>query len=223
VPSLDSVAHPVRLRIVRRLAEGGPASLTELAAAAGVHENTARAHVAALEAGGLIVSERRPLDRPGRPGVNYRLADQTVLAPSGLALLLGAALARAGPRPEELRRTGHDWGRYLSGRPGRHDPAEKLPEVLDQLALRGELVDDAVELRHCPCKAIAPQRPELLACLAEGVIDGVLAACEIGRAVAGAAHDPDSQRCRIELAAVASDARVTPRRGSRAGRRRAAG
>jgi predicted ArsR family transcriptional regulator len=73
-----------------------------------VHENPARAHVAALEAGGLIVSERRPLDRPGRPGVNYRLADQTVLAPSGLALLLGAALARAGPRPEELRRTGHD-------------------------------------------------------------------------------------------------------------------
>src|SRR5215213_7378242 len=110
--ALESVAHPVRLRIVQRLAELGPASLAELADAAGVHENTARTHVAALEAGGLIAAERRPLDRPGRPGVNYRLADETVLAPSGVARLLGAALARAGPDSEQLRGTGRDWGRY---------------------------------------------------------------------------------------------------------------
>src|SRR5215208_442281 len=101
--ALESVAHPIRLSVIRRLADGGPASLTELAAAAGVHENTVRSHVAVLETGGVIVSEPRPLDRPGRPGVNYRLADEALLAPSGLAQLLGAALARSGPRPEQLR------------------------------------------------------------------------------------------------------------------------
>ena len=47
---LDAVADPVRLRIVRHLAENGSATLSELAEAAGVHLNTIRAHVAALSA-----------------------------------------------------------------------------------------------------------------------------------------------------------------------------
>src|SRR5215204_1628855 len=132
--ALESVAHPVRLRIVRRLADGA------------------------------------------------------LLAPSGLAQLLGAALARAGPDREQLRGTWRDWGRYLSGRPGRHDVATKLAEVLDHLGIGVQLTGATVELRNCPCRTIAPDRPGLLACLTEGVVDGVLAACQAGQSIGAAAH-----------------------------------
>jgi predicted ArsR family transcriptional regulator len=176
-----------------------------------VHENTVRSHIAALETGGVIVSERRPLDRPGRPGVNYRLADETLLAPSALAQLLGAALARAGASSDELRRTGRDWGRYLSGRPGRHDIAIKLPEVLAQLGFSCEVTSDRVELRNCPCKALVPQQPALIAALADGIVEGVLEACESDRGVSAAAHDPEARRCRFQLTELADKApRLAP-------------
>ena len=196
---LDAVAHPVRLRIVRHLSDHGPASLSELAQAAGVHENTARSHVTALQEGGVISTERRPLDRPGRPGVNYRLVEALLIAPTPLAQLRAAALDRAGPDATQLRATGRDWGRYLAGRPGSHEIETKLPEVLEQVGYRCELRDDAVELSGCPCKSVLPGQPRLICCLAEGVVDGALAATSSKRRVASAQHDPEARHCRLEL------------------------
>ncbi len=196
---LDAVAHPIRLRIVRHLTDAGPASLSELARAAGVHENTARTHVAALEDGGLVVSERRPLDRPGRPGINYRLVENELPAPSQLAQLLGAALDRAGPRSDELRATGRDWGRYLVGRPEAHDVEAKIEEVLDQVGFRARMHDGAVELSGCPCASILPGNPELVCCLAEGVIEGVLEACGAPQRVGPSEHEPQKRSCHIVL------------------------
>jgi DNA-binding transcriptional ArsR family regulator len=132
---IDALAHPVRLRIVRHLSDHERASLGELARAADVHENTARTHLTALQDAGLITAERRPLDRPGRPGVNYRLVNAHLVAPTQLAQLLGVALDRAGPSDDELRATGRDWGRYLAGRPGPHEIKTKIPEVLEQIGL----------------------------------------------------------------------------------------
>lgn len=212
--AIDAVANPVRLRIVRHLSDSGPASLSELAHAAGVHENTARNHVVALEEGGLITSERRPLDRPGRPGINYRLVDTAAMAPSQLAQLLGAALDRAGPSHEELRETGRDWGRYLVGRPESHDITSKLPEVLEQIGFTGRVRDEAVELSGCPCAGILSSHPGLVCCLAEGVIDGALAASGSPKRVGAAQHDPQKRECRIELVMVDGDG-PTSDRGSR--------
>jgi predicted ArsR family transcriptional regulator len=203
--ALDAVAHPIRLRIVRHLADSGPSSLTELAQAAGVHENTARPHVIALEEGGLVTSERRPLDRPGRPGINYRLVDTAVMAPTQLSQLLAAALDRAGPQAEELRETGRDWGRYLVGRPETHDITAKLPEVLEQIGFRARVRDGAVELSGCPCSSILSSRPGLVCCLAEGVIDGALAASGSSQRVGDAEHNPPERQCRIELVHVGGD------------------
>jgi predicted ArsR family transcriptional regulator len=197
---LDALAHPVRLRIVRHLSDHGPASLGELAKAADVHENTARTHIAALQDGGVISAERRPLDRPGRPGVNYRLVDAHLIVPTPLAQLLAAALDRAGPDPEQLRATGRDWGRYLAGPPGSHDVEEKLPEVLEHVGYRCTVRGNAVELSGCPCKSVLPGRPRLICALAEGVVDGALAATSSQRHVASAEHDPDARRSRLELA-----------------------
>ena len=67
---LDAVADPVRLRIVRHLADGGSATLAELADVAGVHLNTIRAHVAALEEADVLHSAQKPASGPGRAGAS---------------------------------------------------------------------------------------------------------------------------------------------------------
>src|SRR5436190_18967828 len=120
---LDAVADPVRLRIARRLAERGPASLPELAESADVHPNTARAHLEALRAAGVvsIESEHRPR---GRPRTRYALTPGWTPADGGfrgLAEVLSAALVRSGVSERELHDLGVEWGRYLLGRPGEKD------------------------------------------------------------------------------------------------------
>src|SRR3954451_15164949 len=72
---LGAVADPVRLRIVRHLADAGSATLTELADAAGVHLNTIRTHVAALERAEVLVGTQQAPSGPGRPAAAYRLVD----------------------------------------------------------------------------------------------------------------------------------------------------
>src|SRR3954452_24680110 len=118
---LDAVADPVRLRLVRHLAEHGSGTLNELSEAAGVHLNTIRVHVAALEEAGVLESEQQAASGPGRPASEYRLVDGWGLSSTDfleLAGLLAAALVRGHPDRTSLREAGVDWGRYLVGGPG---------------------------------------------------------------------------------------------------------
>src|SRR5215207_8976502 len=66
--ALQAVGHPVRLRLLRRLAGDENASVSELAEAAGVHENTVRAHVAVLEEAGQVGPESSTGSRPKATG-----------------------------------------------------------------------------------------------------------------------------------------------------------
>ena len=53
--ALEAVADPVRLRIVRHLAARGTASVAELSRVIGIHPNTARTHLAALEDADVVL------------------------------------------------------------------------------------------------------------------------------------------------------------------------
>ena len=111
---VDAVADPVRARLVRRLASSSPASLEDLAKAAGVHPNTARAHLSALEADGFVERRPQPTDRPGRPRTVFSLREDWTVPDDGflaMAELLGAALGATRPDPRALRRLGARWGR----------------------------------------------------------------------------------------------------------------
>jgi predicted ArsR family transcriptional regulator len=217
--ALEAVGHPVRLRILDRLGIG-PAAITELAEAAGVHENTARAHLAALEDGGLVAAEPRPASGPGRPGVQYRLTgdgervDQDFL---GLAELLAAVISRSGATVPQLREIGQEWGRYLVGRPGRWDLAERVPAVLRRLGFEATVENDEVHLTNCPCPIVSADRPELVCALASGVLDGVLAAAGHERRIADEVHDPAARDCRIVLV----EGRPSSPAAKKAGRRKA--
>jgi predicted ArsR family transcriptional regulator len=202
--ALNAVGHPVRLRVLERLADG-PASVSELAEAAGAHENTVRVHVGALEDAGLIASEPRPAAGPGRPGIQYRLTASGERLDNdfmGLAELLASAVGRAGLSREQLRDIGRDWGRYLVGRPGQYPLRERAPEILRGLGYQADVDDDAVRLTGCPCPLIASDRPDLICELVTGVLEGVLGAIGAPLRIAANEHDPVRRDCRITLVAI---------------------
>jgi len=202
---LDAVADPVRLRIVRHLANQDTATLGELADAAAVHVNTIRAHVAALEEAGVLASTQKPATGPGRPPTEYRLADGWGLSSTDfleLAGLLAAALVRNHPDPATLRDTGADWGRWLAGRPGRRDVAEELPLALERLGFHPTVDGDAIRMAGCPCAVVSPDHPEVVCGLATGLVEGVLAASGSTLRVGEHEAHPEDRRCTLRLTRV---------------------
>ena len=201
-PQLDLVADPVRLQIVRRLSEGGPATLSELAAAADVHVNTARPHVSALERAGVLVrSTEEPVGR-GRPAHRYGLSEHWRLPGNdlhGLAELLAGLLARLGPANDDIESFGRDWGRFLLGRPGDHDLHRDLPPILERLGFHARMRGDELQLSSCPCPLVSPQCPQLLCGLAVAVVDGLADAAGSSLRVGAASHDPARRRCSATL------------------------
>ena len=199
--NIDTIADPTRLQIVRRLSEG-PASLTELADAAGVHLNTARTHVTALEAAGLLVAEQQPAGGRGRPPLRYRLDDDYTLPTTdfrGLAELLAVAVARSGQDPAELRRLGSDWGRYLAGRPGHRRSSAPCPQRWSDWASRPAWRTASCCSTACPCRLVLPDQPELLCGLAMAVAEGVLAGSGTRARLTGVAHDPVARHCKATI------------------------
>jgi predicted ArsR family transcriptional regulator len=202
---LDAVADPVRLRIVRHLADTGSATLSELADAAGVHLNTVRAHVAALEQADVLVGEQQAASGPGRPASEYRLVDGWGLSSTDfleMAGLLAAALVRNHPDRATLRETGADWGRWLVGRPGHRDVAEQLPRALERLGFQATVEGDVIRVCGCPCAVVSPDHPEVVCGLATGLVEGVLAAS--GSTLRVGEHDahPEDRRCTLRLTQV---------------------
>jgi predicted ArsR family transcriptional regulator len=202
---LDAVADPVRLRIVRHLADGGSATLAELADVAGVHLNTIRAHVAALEAEDVLRSAQQAASGPGRPAVEYSLVDGWGLSSTDfleLAGLLAAALVRNNPDREALLATGADWGRYLAGRPGHRDAAAEMPRVLERFGFHTAFSADRLEISGCPCAVVSPDHPEVVCALATGLVEGVLAASGSDLRVSEHDNHPERRRCTLRLTRV---------------------
>jgi predicted ArsR family transcriptional regulator len=199
---MSGIWHPVRRQIVDRAAES-PATLPELAQAAGIHLNTARAHVTALEAAGALKAETAPPAGRGRPPVRYRLADDFTLPTSdfrGLAELLAVAVIRSDQSPQELHRVGEDWGRYLAGRPGAQELERVLPAALERLGFDARLDGKELVLSACPCRIVAPDQPQLVCNLVIAVAEGVLAGCGSSLRVVARDHHPDERHCVAVLA-----------------------
>lgn len=199
---LDAIADPVRVRIVRHLEEYAGANLSDLAAAAEVHPNTVRLHLAALEDAGVLHAEPGESHARGRPPLRYRLADDWVQPASdfrGMAEVLAAALCRSGATQGDVHAVGFEWGRYLLGRPGEHEPRRDLPRALESIGFDAKVDGDQLTLSACPCRLVLPHRPEMICELAVAVADGVLAGSGSGLAVAERTHDPEARRCSARL------------------------
>ena len=215
-PALEVVADPTLLRLLRALAEHEDPALADLAAAAGIHPNTARPRMRELERAGVVERLSGAARGRGRPAVRYRIAEGWRLPTTdflGLAELLAALVLRADIADEQLDALGRDWGRYLVGRPGLHEPARALASSMAQLGFDAEVAPTRVVMRACPCPLVMPEQPHVLCRLATATIGGVLEAAGSEVRPADADHDPARRVCTVRLRGGSGD-RVRPKRGA---------
>ena len=205
----ELIADPVRLQIVRRLASAAPASLQELADAADVHINTARAHVSALEDAGAIVSRPRPRAGRGKQSLEYELAEGWSLGSDDfrpVAEMLATGFAQQGIPSEVRVELGRAWGRYVVGRPGVRDPPDEVVRALEWFGAIPQIEDDRLELTGCLCPLVSPGEPRVVCDLVAGLVDGVLEASGSPLTVAERHHDHDARHCQIMLRKSSSQA-----------------
>ncbi|MEO8510829.1 MAG: helix-turn-helix domain-containing protein [Chloroflexota bacterium] len=182
------LGDPTRLLIVEALT-AGPRLMSELVRLAGVHRNTVRAHLARLEAVGIVERERSTPVGPGRPADRYLLrralapaaAEQRLLVQSLVRLVSRAYDAGAVTLAED---EGERIGRQLVPEDGAVSAKEALAGVtaiLRELAFAPELSEEPgvtrIALHHCPF-AVSPDDPRggIVCAFHLGLIRGVLGA-----------------------------------------------
>jgi len=202
---LEAISDPVRLAIVRHLGQAGPSTLAQIVGGAGVHRNTVRHHVAALEEAGVI--EPGEVERPGRgrPRKLYRLRGSWTLPTTdfrGLAEVLAQLVRVLKPSPAAIRKIGHAWGRYFRGRPGERSLEKDLPPVLERLGFLAEVDGREIRVSGCPCPLVLPEDPAIVCKLMTAVVEGYLQAGVsegAAPAVRGVHHDPQRRACTLRL------------------------
>jgi predicted ArsR family transcriptional regulator len=167
-----------------------PLGASEIAGQAGIHPNTARFHLSALVADGVIERIAEEPCGPGRPRAVYRARPgmarggerrYRMLAEILLGGLTGTAAGRAAAD------AGRAWGEHLIGRAAPFEQvsgAEAVSRVLvllDELAFAPETVTGAdklparVRLRHCPFLELAEHHRDIICPLHLGLIQGAFA------------------------------------------------
>ena len=183
-------------------------TLAALADESGLHVNTVRGHLEALEQRGLVERwSARPRGR-GRPASLYRAvepADHSEYA--GLATALAATIHRTSDHPHDDAVTaGEGWGRDLArARAGRQATAKaargQVVDLLDDLGFAPEpdRRNAVVRLTRCPLLDAAHRYPDVVCGVHLGLVRAALD--EYGADSAGADLFPFSEpgACRLRL------------------------
>lgn len=152
---------PTRAEVLGELRSSGTAlPVTTIAAAVGLHPNSARFHLDALVDQGLVERADEQRDRPGRPKALYRAAPHQLSqadALQGVARALVRYLGRLdGGRGEQAEAAGQLWGEELAAAAPTVPPLERVMSTLDALGYRprpGES-DDVIVLTPCPLRSL---------------------------------------------------------------------
>lgn len=145
-----------RINLLHELQVGGSRTVEQLAAATGLHENTAREHLHRLIEVGLVRSEPIPRTTKGRPKILYRAADR----PDDAARLerQRAAEARSAQvrRLLPLREIGPD-------RTPLDRQLDLLDDHMDQCGFDAEIEPDAsrMTMHDCPFSDLAKDNPQV--------------------------------------------------------------
>lgn len=166
-----------RERVLREVEARGPASLADLVAATGLHENTLREHLERLRQDGRLRRVRAEVRGRGRPAWRWSAPPADAIDPyAGLALALADSLAATTPDPVGIARAaGEQWGDRIAAQ---HPDATGTPRtiVLDVMREQGFAPSDdgsEVLLHRCPLLAAA-RRADVVCAVHEGMIAGIL-------------------------------------------------
>ena len=190
-----------------------PMTLAALAAESGLHVNTVREHLEALEQRGLVQRESAAPRGRGRPASLYRAVepgDRSEYA--GLATALAAVIRRTSDHPRDDAITaGEGWGRELArSKAGPQASAQaargQVVEKRDDLGFApdADARNAVVRLTRCPLLDAARRHPDVVCGVHLGIVRAALD--EYGAEPAGADLFPFSEpgSCRLQL---------VPRRG----------
>ena len=200
-------------------AEAEPVTLTDLSILTGLHANTLRDHLDALESAGRVRRRTAAPTGPGRPRTLYAPlpADHSGGSEyAGLAAALASTIHRTSPQPaRDAAEAGEGWGHELAA--DRHRPGEtgeagargNVVALLDEIgfAPRSDATDTTVRLTRCPLLDTARRFPDVVCAVHLGIVRGALA--EYGADPSGAELHPFSEpgACRLHLPASPSDVR----------------
>lgn len=151
---------PTRAEVLAELRTAAVAlPVTTIAAAVGLHPNSARFHLDALVDQGLVERADEQRDRPGRPKALYRAVPHRLSqadALQGVARALVRHLGRLGGEPgEQAEAAGRMWGEELAAAAPTVTGIERVVTTLDALGYRprpGE--SDDLVLTPCPLRSL---------------------------------------------------------------------
>jgi predicted ArsR family transcriptional regulator len=201
-----------RVRLLETLeGQPEPATLAALAAATGLHPNTLRQHLEALERQGLVVRTRAAARGRGRPAWLYEAVSAAGPGESeyaGLAAALAAAIDRSSSSPRaDAEAAGEEWGRELArdrSRPPLPGAAAARRQVVALLSDVGFAPETdrshrRVRLTRCPLLEAAHKHPDIVCGVHVGLVRGALE--EYGAAPTGVQLQPFAEpgACRLGM------------------------
>jgi predicted ArsR family transcriptional regulator len=174
-----TLLSPQRRRVFEVLTSE-PLGISAVAAALGLHTNTAREHLDGLVSAGLALRSRLTPTGRGRPGWGYAARPGVASAASGeyatLARVLADHVARqGGDVAGDMARLGEGWGKALiEERMPVSDPDVAVIDLLGELGFDPETTPDVVRLRQCPMLAVARERPDVVCEVHRGLVIGAM-------------------------------------------------
>lgn len=193
-------------------AEPAPVTMTGLSLVTGLHANTLREHLDALEAAGRVRRRHAAPSGPGRPPTLYEAAPADRAGRSeyaGLAAALASTIHRTSTEPgRDAAEAGDQWGHELAAERGRPaEPGDRaarraVVSLLDEVGFAPEADHDSavVLLTRCPLLDTARRYPDVVCAVHLGIVRGALE--EYGADATATALHPFSEpgACRLHLA-----------------------
>ena len=191
-------------------AQPEPTTLGALVSATGLHANTVREHLDALEHDGLVTRRQATPEGRGRPAWLYQaVAESGPSEYAGLASALASSLRRTSAHPEQdAVAAGVEWGHQLAAgrggpdRPGAAAARREVVALLDDIGFAPAPNDrhTVVRLTRCPLLEAAHKNPDIVCGVHLGLVRGALE--EYGADPEGTTLLPFAEpgACRLHLA-----------------------
>jgi predicted ArsR family transcriptional regulator len=193
-----------------------PVTMTALSALTGLHPNTLREHLDALERAGLVRRHAAAPQGPGRPPSLYEsVADADVAHAeyAGLATVLASTIHRTSRDPQRVATmAGAQWGRELASshglpeRSGAVNARREVVAVLDEIGFAPVPDRDSsvVRLTRCPLLDTARQFPDVVCAVHLGIVRGALEEYDADPEQAELFPFSEPGACRLHLGGRAS-------------------
>lgn len=176
-----ALAEPSRVRLLQVLeAAGAPLPCEELAARAGLHPNTVRAHLELLVEAGLASTALEVRTRPGRPRRLFAAGPRAERREHEHEELAGALAAALDPLPDGSRlaeEAGRSWGGLLVDpvpAPSAEAAVERIVGLLAEHGFAPEVRGAEISMCNCPFRDLAARYERVVCALHKGVLNGAL-------------------------------------------------